>query len=104
MKFENLGYLVYSRAIPLHMAHDLIGGMVRLTWRKCRGYIGQFRAVNSDGIRMVRMALRPHGAISGRDRLERRRSRFAQGLEALGPPAAPVFPLVSQRAEVLERL
>jgi hypothetical protein len=45
VKFENLGYLVYSRAIPLHMADDLIGGMVRLTWRKCRGYIGQFRAV-----------------------------------------------------------
>lgn len=45
MKFENLGYLVYSRAIPLQMADDLIGGMVRLTWRKCRGYIGQFRAV-----------------------------------------------------------
>ena len=43
--FENLGYLVYSRAIPLHMADDLIGGLVRLTWRKCRGYIGQFRAV-----------------------------------------------------------
>lgn len=34
VKFENLGYLVYSRAIPLHMADDLIGGMVRLTWRK----------------------------------------------------------------------
>ena len=46
VKFENLGYLVYSRAIPLHMADDLIGGMVRLTWRKCRGYIGQFRMVN----------------------------------------------------------
>jgi len=45
VKFENLGYLVYSRAIPLHMADDLIGGLVRLTWRKCRGYIGQFRAV-----------------------------------------------------------
>lgn len=30
VKFENLGYLVYSRAIPLHMADDLIGGMVRL--------------------------------------------------------------------------
>jgi hypothetical protein len=44
VKFENLGYLVYSRAIPLHMADDLIGGMVRLTWRKCRGYIGQFRS------------------------------------------------------------
>ena len=45
VKFENLGYLVYSRAIPLHMADDLIGGLVRLTWRKCRGYIAQFRAV-----------------------------------------------------------
>ena len=46
VKFENLGYLVYSRAIPLRMADDLIGGLVRLTWRKCRGYIGQFRAVS----------------------------------------------------------
>lgn len=45
VKFENLGYLVYTRAIPLHMADDVIGGMVRLVWRKCRGYIGQFRAV-----------------------------------------------------------
>jgi len=46
VKFENLGYLVYSRAIPLDMADDLIGGLLRLTWRKCRGYIGQFRAVS----------------------------------------------------------
>ena len=46
VKFENLGYLVYSRAIPLHMADDLIGGLVRLTWQKCRGYIGQFRAMS----------------------------------------------------------
>ena len=46
VKFENLGYLVSSRAIPLHMADDLIGGLVRLTWRKCRGYIGGFRTVS----------------------------------------------------------
>jgi hypothetical protein len=46
VKFENLGYLVYSRAIPLHMADDVIGGLVRLTWQKCRGYIGQFRAMS----------------------------------------------------------
>ncbi len=46
VKFENLGYLVYARAIPLHMADDLIGGLVRLTWRKCHGYIGQFRVVS----------------------------------------------------------
>ena len=45
VKFENLGYLVYARVIPLHMADDVIGGMVRLVWRKCRGYVGQLRAV-----------------------------------------------------------
>src|SRR5258706_15168292 len=44
VKFENLGYLVYSRAIPLDMADDLIGGLVGLPPRKSRGYIRQFRA------------------------------------------------------------
>lgn len=46
VKFENLGYLVYARLIPLHMADDVIGGMIRLTWRKSRGYIAQFRSGN----------------------------------------------------------
>ena len=46
VKFENLGYLVYSRLIPLHMADDVIGGMIRMTWRKSRGYVAQFRSNN----------------------------------------------------------
>ena len=47
VKFENLGYLVYARLIPLHTADDLIGGMIRLTWRKSRAYIQRFRAGNA---------------------------------------------------------
>ncbi len=46
VNFENLGYLVYARLIPLHMADDLIGGMIRLTWRKSRVYVDQFRVGN----------------------------------------------------------
>jgi len=43
VKFENLGYLVYAHLIPIGMADAVIGGLVRLTWRKTRAYIGQFR-------------------------------------------------------------
>src|SRR2546430_5340390 len=43
VKFENLGYLVYSRAIPLHMADDLIGGVVRPPRRQGRGGLGRVR-------------------------------------------------------------
>src|SRR2546430_2797945 len=56
VKFENLGYLVYSRAIPLHIADDLIGGLVRLTWRKCRADIGQFRPVTPTAFASVESA------------------------------------------------
>ncbi|MBM4420957.1 MAG: hypothetical protein FJ034_05135 [Chloroflexi bacterium] len=44
VNFENLGYLVYARLIPLHMADNVVGGMVRLTWRKNRSYLMRFRA------------------------------------------------------------
>jgi hypothetical protein len=46
VNYENLGYLVYARMIPLHLADELNGGMIRLTWRKFRDYLGQFRAGN----------------------------------------------------------
>ena len=46
VNYENLGYLVYARLKPLRLTDDLSGGMVRLTWRKCRGYLGQFREGN----------------------------------------------------------
>jgi hypothetical protein len=32
--FESLGVLVYHRIIPLHLVDDLLGGYVRLCWRK----------------------------------------------------------------------
>ena len=46
INYENLGYLVHSRMIPLHLVDELNGGMVRLTWRKFRGYLGQYRPTN----------------------------------------------------------
>lgn len=46
INYENLGYLVHSRMIPLNLVDELNGGMVRLTWRKFRGYLGQYRPTN----------------------------------------------------------
>jgi hypothetical protein len=90
VRFENLGYLVYSRAIPLHMADDLIGGMVRLTWRKCRGYIGQFRAVTPTAFEWFEWLYDRMGAVPGCVGSGRRGSHLAKGLEAVAGPAARV--------------
>jgi len=46
INYEHLGYLVHARMIPLHLADEMSGGMIRLTWRKFRGYVGQFREEN----------------------------------------------------------
>jgi hypothetical protein len=46
INYENCGYLVHARLIPLSLVDELNGGMVRLTWRKFRGYVMQFRAGN----------------------------------------------------------
>lgn len=40
---EGLGYSVYARIVPLHVAGDLVGGTVRLAWRKLRPYIEEER-------------------------------------------------------------
>jgi len=47
INYENLGYLVHARMIPLHLVDELNGGMVRLTWRKFRRYLGQYRQTNA---------------------------------------------------------
>jgi hypothetical protein len=36
---EGLGYSVYARLVPLQVVGDLMGGTVRLAWRKLRPYI-----------------------------------------------------------------
>jgi hypothetical protein len=36
---EGLGYSVYARIVPLQVVGDLMGGTVRLAWRKLRPYI-----------------------------------------------------------------
>ena len=36
---EGLGYSVYARIVPLRVVADLMGGTVRLAWRKLRPYI-----------------------------------------------------------------
>ena len=40
---EGLGYSVYARLVPLHVVGDLMGGTVRLAWRKLRPYIEEER-------------------------------------------------------------
>jgi hypothetical protein len=40
---EGLGYSVYARLIPLQVVGDLMGGTVRLAWRKLRPYIEEER-------------------------------------------------------------
>lgn len=44
--YENLGYLVFLRMVPLHLVEDLYGGLVRQSWRKLRGWVGYARAGN----------------------------------------------------------
>ena len=40
---EGLGYSVYARLLPLHVVADLMGGTVRLAWRKVQPYVEEER-------------------------------------------------------------
>ena len=40
---EGLGYSVYARIVPLRVVADLVGGTVRLAWRKLRSYVEEER-------------------------------------------------------------
>ena len=40
---EGLGYSVYARIVPLHVVGDLMGGTVRLAWRKLRPFVEEER-------------------------------------------------------------
>jgi hypothetical protein len=40
---EGLGYSVYARIVPLHVVADLVGGTIRLAWRKLRSYVEKER-------------------------------------------------------------
>src|SRR4026207_1901550 len=35
---ESLGYAVFARMVPLNVVDELLGGTVRVAWRKLRGY------------------------------------------------------------------
>jgi hypothetical protein len=39
MILEGLGYSVYARIVPLRVVADLVGGTIRLAWRKLRPYV-----------------------------------------------------------------
>lgn len=41
---EAIGYAVYARLLPIRMVDDMMGGIVRVTWRKMRVYVGHDRA------------------------------------------------------------
>jgi hypothetical protein len=36
---ESLGYAVFARLVPLNVVDELLGGRVRVAWRKLRGYV-----------------------------------------------------------------
>jgi hypothetical protein len=40
---EGLGYSVYARIVPLRVISDLMGGTIRLAWRKLEPYIEEER-------------------------------------------------------------
>jgi hypothetical protein len=40
---EGLGYSVYARVVPLQVVGDLVGGTIRLAWRKLRPYVEEER-------------------------------------------------------------
>ena len=41
--FEALGYAVFCRLVPLQLVEDLVGGAVRVTWRKVAAYASRCR-------------------------------------------------------------
>lgn len=41
---EAVGYAVYARIVPLAMVDDMMGGIVRVTWRKMERYVLHDRA------------------------------------------------------------
>lgn len=36
---ESLGYAVFARMVPMNVVDELLGGTVRVAWRKLRGYV-----------------------------------------------------------------
>ena len=40
---EGIGYSVYARVVPLRVVADLMGGTIRLAWRKLQPYIEEER-------------------------------------------------------------
>src|ERR1044071_6114289 len=36
---ESLGYAVFARMVPLNVVDEVLGGTVRIAWRKLRGYV-----------------------------------------------------------------
>jgi hypothetical protein len=36
---ESLGYAVFARMVPLNVVDEVLGGAVRVAWRKLRGYV-----------------------------------------------------------------
>ena len=45
--YEQLGYLVYQRIIPLRTVDELVGGTARLAWRRLQRWIERIREQSS---------------------------------------------------------
>ena len=57
---ESLGFAVFARMVPLNVVDELLGGTVRVAWRKLRGYVEYERERTGSGknLGMVSMARR----------------------------------------------
>src|SRR3989449_4707459 len=64
VNYENLGYLVYLRMIPLRLVDELIGGLIRQAWRKLRGWGAHTRPLRKpksfEGVEWVYDPLQAH--------------------------------------------
>ena len=47
VNYENLGYLVFMRMIPLRHVDELIGGLIRRAWRKLRVWVAHTRTLGN---------------------------------------------------------
>jgi hypothetical protein len=47
VNYENLGYLVFIRMIPLGLVDDLQGGLIRQAWRKLRAWVAHTRTLGN---------------------------------------------------------
>jgi hypothetical protein len=83
---EGLGHSVYARIVPLRVVGDLLGGTVRLAWRKVQRYVeeGRRRSGSEKTFEWFQWLAKQFGTIFTRkDQLEDGRPPSLSGLETV---------------------